>query len=111
MNGILTSSSSCLTILRRSTNLGLRRRFTVLALESSADDTCAAVVTDRREILANVVVKQNELYVLSHEFSTDIANSPNVKSHEQFNGIEPITAIRAHHRNMVSSGVQFWRLT
>jgi N6-L-threonylcarbamoyladenine synthase len=34
------------------------RRFTVLALESSADDTCAAVVTSEREILSNVVIKQ-----------------------------------------------------
>lgn len=40
------------------------RCFTVLALESSADDTCAAVVTSTREILANVVIKQNELQAL-----------------------------------------------
>jgi N6-L-threonylcarbamoyladenine synthase len=37
------------------------RRFTVLALESSADDTCAAVVTSSGEILSNVVVKQNHM--------------------------------------------------
>lgn len=39
----------------------LRRRFTVLALESSADDTCAAVVTSSRKILSNVVLKQNHM--------------------------------------------------
>lgn len=61
----------------------LRRPISVLAFESSADDTCAAIVTSDRKILANVVVKQHHL-------------------HEQFGGIEPITAIDAHHRNMVS---------
>ncbi|KAF8586702.1 peptidase M22 glycoprotease [Ramaria rubella] len=38
----------------------LRRSFTVLALESSADDTCAAIVTSRREILSNVVMRQDD---------------------------------------------------
>jgi hypothetical protein len=37
------------------------RHFTVLALESSADDTCAAVVTSSRKILSNVVLKQNHV--------------------------------------------------
>jgi hypothetical protein len=40
-----------------------RRHFIVLALESSADDTCAAVVTSSGEILSNVVVKQNLVWV------------------------------------------------
>jgi hypothetical protein len=39
------------------------RHFTVLALESSADDTCAAVVTSSRKILSNVVLKQNQMWV------------------------------------------------
>ena len=39
------------------------RRFTVLAIESSADDTCAAVVASSGEILSNVVVKQNYVCV------------------------------------------------
>ena len=39
----------------------IRRHFTVLALESSADDTCAAVVTSSRKILSNVVLKQNHV--------------------------------------------------
>lgn len=38
-----------------------RRAFTVLALESSADDTCAAIVDSYRNILSNVVVKQHDL--------------------------------------------------
>lgn len=41
------------------------RHFTVLALESSADDTCAAVVTSSGQILSNVVLKQNHVYVYS----------------------------------------------
>ncbi|KAI5120965.1 hypothetical protein M0805_006637 [Coniferiporia weirii] len=57
------------------------RSLTVLALESSADDTCAAIVTSERKILANVVLRQ-----LSH--------------HEAFGGIEPYVAIREHQRNM-----------
>ncbi|KAG2071899.1 hypothetical protein BDR04DRAFT_478676 [Suillus decipiens] len=36
-----------------------RRTFTVLGFESSADDTCSAVVTSSRQILSNVVVKQH----------------------------------------------------
>lgn len=39
-----------------------RRAFTVLAIESSADDTCAAVVCSDRKILSNVVMKQNNLF-------------------------------------------------
>jgi hypothetical protein len=44
-------------------NRPLRRTFTVLGLESSADDTCAAVVTHDRRILSNVVARQDSLYV------------------------------------------------
>ncbi|KAG2028864.1 glycoprotease family-domain-containing protein [Suillus americanus] len=58
-----------------------RRTFTVLGFESSADDTCAAVVTSSRQILSNVVVKQHDL-------------------HEGFGGIHPSVAIEAHQRNM-----------
>ena len=39
----------------------VKRGFHVLALESSADDTCAAVVTSERDILSNVVIKQLDL--------------------------------------------------
>ncbi|KAF9467255.1 Gcp-like domain-containing protein [Collybia nuda] len=58
-----------------------RRHFTVLAVESSADDTCAAIVTSSRQILSNVVIKQHDL-------------------HEGFGGIHPMIAIEAHQRNM-----------
>ncbi|KIJ59632.1 hypothetical protein HYDPIDRAFT_100379 [Hydnomerulius pinastri MD-312] len=57
------------------------RLFTVLTVESSADDTCAAVVTSSREILSNVVIKQHDL-------------------HEGFGGIHPMIAIEGHQRNM-----------
>ncbi|KAH7925135.1 glycoprotease [Leucogyrophana mollusca] len=57
------------------------RSFTVLAFESSADDTCVAVVNSSRKILSNVVVKQHDL-------------------HEGFGGIHPSVAIEAHQRNL-----------
>ncbi|KAI0769577.1 glycoprotease [Trametes elegans] len=57
------------------------RYFTVLALESSADDTCAAVVTSDRKILSNVVVNQQAFL-------------------EEYGGIHPFVAIHAHQRNM-----------
>ncbi|KAJ8522719.1 hypothetical protein ONZ45_g756 [Pleurotus djamor] len=57
------------------------RRLVILALESSADDTCAAIVDSNRKILANVVTKQHAL-------------------HEAFGGIHPSVAIEAHQRNM-----------
>ncbi|KAJ7128876.1 Gcp-like domain-containing protein [Mycena crocata] len=57
------------------------RPFRVLALESSADDTCAAVVDSERRIWSNVVVKQHKL-------------------HEKVGGIEPLVALLAHQRNM-----------
>ncbi|EIW74528.1 peptidase M22 glycoprotease [Coniophora puteana RWD-64-598 SS2] len=57
------------------------RAFTVLALESSADDTCAAIVTSDRRVLSNVVIKQHQL-------------------HGPTGGIYPPTAIDAHQRNM-----------
>jgi 3'-phosphoadenosine 5'-phosphosulfate sulfotransferase len=41
----------------------LAKEFSVLALESSADDTCAAIVTSTRKILSNVVIKQNSMSV------------------------------------------------
>ena len=48
----------------RATSLrALAKEFNVLALESSADDTCAAIVTSTRKILSNVVIKQNSMSV------------------------------------------------
>ncbi|KIJ49341.1 hypothetical protein M422DRAFT_161218 [Sphaerobolus stellatus SS14] len=68
----------------------IHRFFTVLALESSADDTCAAVVTSDRQILSNVVVKQNHLHVFLLIPSR----------HEEWGGIHVITAMRYHQLNM-----------
>jgi N6-L-threonylcarbamoyladenine synthase len=78
------------------------RHFTVLALESSADDTCAAVVTSSGQILSNVVLKQNHVYVLS----TRLFSKSSLKlffRHEPFGGIHPYRAVQAHQQNMVPS--------
>ncbi|KAL7420087.1 Mitochondrial tRNAs modification protein [Cryptotrichosporon argae] len=56
-------------------------RLTVLALESSADDSCAAVVDSARRIHANVVIKQHGL-------------------NEVHGGIHPIAAHEAHLVNI-----------
>lgn len=37
----------------------LTRAFTVLAFESSADDTCVAIVDSSRKVYANIVMKQH----------------------------------------------------
>lgn len=42
----------------------LSRRLNILAIESSADDTCAAVVNSSRQILSNVVIKQHDMSVI-----------------------------------------------
>ncbi|KAG6820868.1 hypothetical protein H0H93_010212, partial [Arthromyces matolae] len=57
------------------------RHFTVLALESSADDSCAAVVSSARRILSNVVIKQNNI-------------------HQVYGGIHPLHAIHGHQQNI-----------
>ncbi|KAJ6558572.1 glycoprotease family-domain-containing protein [Mycena vulgaris] len=64
-----------------SRSLHSTRPFRVLAIESSADDTCAAVVDASRRIWSNVVVKQHDL-------------------HQMTGGIQPRVAMLAHQRNM-----------
>ncbi|GHJ86572.1 hypothetical protein NliqN6_2974 [Naganishia liquefaciens] len=59
----------------------LTRPFRLLAIESSADDSCASIVTSDRRILSNVVVKQHLI-------------------HEKLGGIHPIKAQDAHARNI-----------
>ncbi|KAI0036864.1 glycoprotease [Vararia minispora EC-137] len=59
----------------------LARQFTVLAIETSADDTGVALVTHDRHIRANVVIKQHAV-------------------HEQHGGIHPMYAARLHMRNV-----------
>ncbi|TFY61574.1 hypothetical protein EVJ58_g4428 [Rhodofomes roseus] len=55
--------------------------FTVLGVETSADDSCAAVVTSDRRILSNVVIRQDEY-------------------HAPTGGIHTLVAIEAHQRNL-----------
>ncbi|KAF7362052.1 tRNA N6-adenosine threonylcarbamoyltransferase, mitochondrial [Mycena venus] len=59
----------------------LGRPFRVLALETSADDTCAAIVDASRRVWSNVVVPQNYI-------------------HEAMGGIQPMVALLAHQRNI-----------
>jgi N6-L-threonylcarbamoyladenine synthase len=53
-----------------------------LALETSCDETAAAVFTDEPRVLSSVVASQNEL-------------------HERFHGVVPEIAARAHLRNLL----------
>ncbi|KAJ3747362.1 Gcp-like domain-containing protein [Lentinula detonsa] len=77
---MLTSIRS-LPFRRTAHHLHLSRLFTVLAFESSADDTCAAVVTSDRQILSNVVIRQNDLV-------------------QRYGGIHPGAAVLAHQANL-----------
>jgi hypothetical protein len=72
-----------LTTHHRSVHPPARPPLTVLALESSADDSCAAVVTSSREILANIVIKQHHI-------------------NARYGGIHPIKAQDAHAYGVVS---------
>ncbi|KAG5723498.1 putative O-sialoglycoprotein endopeptidase [Termitomyces sp. T112] len=67
--------------LRRLARRPGTRAFTVLALESSADDSCAAVVSSAPRILSNVVLKQHSI-------------------HEVYGGIYPKYAILGHQHNL-----------
>lgn len=49
----------------------------ILGIETSCDDTCAAVVKNGREILSNVISSQNEI-------------------HEKYGGVVPEIASRKH---------------
>ncbi len=68
----------------------------VLGIETSCDETAAALVTDRREILANLVLSQ-------------------LKEHAPYGGIVPEIAARSHidhldgliARTMERVGIQF----
>ncbi|MGF1581257.1 MAG: tRNA (adenosine(37)-N6)-threonylcarbamoyltransferase complex transferase subunit TsaD [Gemmataceae bacterium] len=53
-----------------------------LAIETSCDETAAAVFTDQRDVLANVVASQNDL-------------------HSRFGGVVPEVAARAHLRQLL----------
>lgn len=62
---------------------GKLRPLTVLALESSADDSCAGIVNDGRRILSNVVIKQH------------LTNA-------KYGGIHPLESQWAHAKKIVS---------
>ena len=53
--------------------------FRILALESSADDTCASVVDSDRKILSNVVRKQHHLH---GELDSQFQSSPQLAFRE-----------------------------
>lgn len=53
----------------------------ILGLESSADDTCAAIVDSTRNVLSNVVIRQDDLLA-------------------RWGGIHPLHATARHQRNM-----------
>jgi N6-L-threonylcarbamoyladenine synthase len=58
-----------------------RSSFTILALETSCDETAAAVIRNGRQIVANVVASQMDL-------------------HERYGGVVPELASRAHITNL-----------
>jgi len=62
----------------------LRKSLKVLGIESSCDDTGAAIVTSTREILSNIVISQN-------------------KEHALFQGVVPEIAARSHLINLEKS--------
>ncbi|KAK0472959.1 glycoprotease family-domain-containing protein [Armillaria novae-zelandiae] len=66
---------------RRALFLTLFKTFTVLAFESSANDTCAAVITSDRQILSNVVIRQHHL-------------------NEKWGRAHPAAAVMEHQTNM-----------
>lgn len=70
-------------IIRRqiSNTFNNNKRKLILGLETSADDTCASIVSSNREILSNVVLKQNKI-------------------HEQYGGIHPLYAVQGHMMNL-----------
>ncbi|MFZ0090566.1 MAG: tRNA (adenosine(37)-N6)-threonylcarbamoyltransferase complex transferase subunit TsaD [Solirubrobacteraceae bacterium] len=68
-----------------SDDLGVRRRRVILGLETSCDDTCAAVVTGDGRILANVISSQG--------------------IHGRYGGVVPEIASR-HHLELVGAAMQ-----
>lgn len=59
----------------------MKKRLSILGIESSCDDTAVAIVTSDKEILSNVVISQNQ-------------------EHQLFNGVVPEIAARSHLHNI-----------
>ena len=57
-------------------------KFKILCLETTCDETAAAIVNSNREVLGSVVASQDDL-------------------HEQFNGVVPEIAARAHVQRII----------
>jgi N6-L-threonylcarbamoyladenine synthase len=71
-------------VAHRGHDLGVGRGRVILALETSCDDTCAAVVTEDGQILANVISSQG--------------------IHDRFGGVVPEIASR-HHLQLIDGAV------
>ena len=56
--------------------------FKILCIESTCDETAAAVISENRAVLGSVVASQDDL-------------------HEQFNGVVPEIAARAHVQRII----------
>jgi N6-L-threonylcarbamoyladenine synthase len=99
----LVTACSNLRMAWRATRV-LAKELNVLALESSADDTCAAIVTSTRKILSNVVIKQN---IMSVSSTSRVIQTFDILAllyrHEVQGGIHPFDAMMFHQRNMVST--------
>lgn len=93
----------------QSTGSGSANPIKILALESSADDTCAAIVDSERKIYSNVVIKQDDLLGKSRSNSTLILSFGNILtqtvSAEKYGGIHPYHATARHQNNMVSGAL------
>lgn len=82
----LSRASSSITPAQPQAGVTIPRRL-VLAVESSADDSCCAIVSSDRQVLANVVIKQHAI-------------------NAEFGGINPLLAQKAHEANVVGPSDQ-----
>ena len=80
-----------------------RRAIRILGLESSADDTCAAIVDSDRQIHANVVLRQTDLLGDLDGAVTNVEADAKLVA-EKYGGIQPLHATARHQSNMVSFG-------
>lgn len=94
--------AGCRTITH-SNRISFSKAIRILGLESSADDTCAAIVDSDRNILANVVIRQpdllGELWLCKGVVAKKRSSSGQT---EKWAGIHPVhTSVRINN-DMVS---------
>jgi N6-L-threonylcarbamoyladenine synthase len=77
------------------------RSLRVLGIESSADDSCAAVVDSSRRILSNVVMKQHDIHGESECPLTESGPDEHGSTAVKYGGIHPIKSQDAHAANLV----------